>query len=534
VSAVLLPGAEQQFTLTKIDVNGQPYTVPNASGFVYMYEPGSTVARTTWLDSAQTTANTNPIRLDPDGRCIIYGVGQYRQLVTDSAGNLVWDQLTELGVDSTLLNELLLAVPILVAGPNPNPILSNPDQGTRALSAVLGSFVDARNGRFGALRSGGDDLVVIQAAINYAATIGGATVYLGPGPLTTAAGSQLVWPSNANGVSIKGDGPQTTLLNINGNPAVDVFVLTAGNLAHCQVRDIGFNVNGIATLGALIHAANAYAFHAENVRMANGFYNGVFLEGGSNQYLATLRDLVMPAAGSANACIILGGDPPSDDVQGVYIDTCKLAGSAFGVYMRHCGGVSIADTECLNHGQSGFITSPSATCIVKDVTMTNCFADTCGLAAINIGESGGTVVAVSIEGGSANNSNEGIIIGPNPYVNNVAILGVQVFVNKLSGIHNYGANAVQISACMITGNGTSAPGTADAVIIEGGCILNGFDNNFIGAGTGFPAAHRHAVSINDTVDYTTVTGNKTGNSVAPAINVPSSGTHNAIANNVGT
>jgi hypothetical protein len=42
------------------------------------------------------------------------------------------------------------------------------------------------------------------------------------------------------------------------------------------------------------------------------------------------------------------------------------------------------------------------------------------------------------------------------------------------------------------------------------------------------------VSINDTVDYTTVTGNKTGNSVAPAINLPTTGTHNAIANNVGT
>jgi hypothetical protein len=533
MSAVLLPNGEQQFTLTRIDVDGQPYTVPNAGGFVYMYEPGSTVPQTTWLDAAQTTANTDPIRLDPNGRAIIYGVGQYRQLVTDASGNVVWDQLTELGIDTSLITEVIANSLVLVDGPNPGPPNNNPDQGTRALAAVLGSFVDARNGRFGNLRSGSDDLVVIQAAINYAASIGGATVYLGPGPLTTAAGTQLVWPSLASGVNLKGDGPQTTLLNINGNPSVDVFVLTAGNLAHCQIRDMGFNVAGTATGGALIRFANAYGALVENVRMANGFYNGIFVEGGSNQYLLEIDGVIAPATATANAAILIGSDT-TGIAQGVYITNCKLAGSAFGVYARNASGLTVSDSEFLNHGQSGFITSPASVGGVKSVTLSNCFSDTCGQAGINIGHSGGQVQAVSIEGGSSNNSLNGIIIAPSANVANVSIVGVQLYVNKRSAVVNYGANNVLFTNNLCVGNGTAAANTYDALSFTDceGCTIN---SNLVGAGFGFPAMHRYGIRLTGSADYCVVTSNTTGGpSGTGSLLVDATGTHNIVANNTGT
>lgn len=84
--ATLLPNGEQQFA----DGNGVPY----AAGTVGMYIPNTLTPKTTWKDSGETLPNTNPIVLDAAGRAIIYGSGQYRQILKDQFGTTVWDQLT--------------------------------------------------------------------------------------------------------------------------------------------------------------------------------------------------------------------------------------------------------------------------------------------------------------------------------------------------------------------------------------------------------------------------------------------------------
>jgi len=85
-TAALLPMGEQQF----FDNNGNPLT----SGTVDFYAPNTTNRMTTWKNSGETIVNTNPVVLDAAGRAIIYGQGTYRQVVKDSLGNLIWDQLT--------------------------------------------------------------------------------------------------------------------------------------------------------------------------------------------------------------------------------------------------------------------------------------------------------------------------------------------------------------------------------------------------------------------------------------------------------
>lgn len=85
-SATLLPNGRQQF------FNGAG--VPLAGGFVYFYIPGTSSNKNTWLDAGATTLNTNPVILDGGGMATIYGIGQYRQVVQDSLGNLIWDQNT--------------------------------------------------------------------------------------------------------------------------------------------------------------------------------------------------------------------------------------------------------------------------------------------------------------------------------------------------------------------------------------------------------------------------------------------------------
>lgn len=85
-TASLLPMGVQQF----FDQNGNPLS----SGKVYTYIVGTSTNKTTWVDSAEAVANTNPIVLDAGGKAIIYGQGAYRQVVRDRNGNLIWDAVT--------------------------------------------------------------------------------------------------------------------------------------------------------------------------------------------------------------------------------------------------------------------------------------------------------------------------------------------------------------------------------------------------------------------------------------------------------
>jgi microcystin-dependent protein len=85
-AATLLPNGKQQF----FDANGKPL----AGGAVTFSIPGTTTAKQTWQDAAQTILNTNPVALDVNGSAVIYGAGCYRQIVKDSGGNTIWDQPT--------------------------------------------------------------------------------------------------------------------------------------------------------------------------------------------------------------------------------------------------------------------------------------------------------------------------------------------------------------------------------------------------------------------------------------------------------
>jgi hypothetical protein len=91
--------AEQTF----VDLNGDPLS----GGFVYMYVPNTSNFSTTWSDSAGTIVNTNPIVLDQAGRASIWGVGSYRQVVTDQFGTVQWDRITTSGASMTVPGQVV-------------------------------------------------------------------------------------------------------------------------------------------------------------------------------------------------------------------------------------------------------------------------------------------------------------------------------------------------------------------------------------------------------------------------------------------
>lgn len=74
---------------TYVDSNGRPLM----GGKIHFYDAGTQTPRNTWKDVLKTVLNTNPVILDARGQASIYGEGTYRQVLTDSAGNLIFDQV---------------------------------------------------------------------------------------------------------------------------------------------------------------------------------------------------------------------------------------------------------------------------------------------------------------------------------------------------------------------------------------------------------------------------------------------------------
>jgi len=73
-----------------IDADGHPY----AGGTLQTLVPGTTTPKDTWIDHDGSALNTNPIVLNSAGRCTCFGDGDYRVILRDVNGNLVYDAWT--------------------------------------------------------------------------------------------------------------------------------------------------------------------------------------------------------------------------------------------------------------------------------------------------------------------------------------------------------------------------------------------------------------------------------------------------------
>ena len=62
--ATISPTPKLQF----LDANGAPLSY----GLLYTYVAGTTTPKTTWIDAAQSTPNTNPVLLDSRGQADVW------------------------------------------------------------------------------------------------------------------------------------------------------------------------------------------------------------------------------------------------------------------------------------------------------------------------------------------------------------------------------------------------------------------------------------------------------------------------------
>lgn len=210
--ATLLPPGKLQFC----DSDGKPL----AGGTVDFFVPGTSDRKNTWQDSATTILNTNPVVLDSAGEAVIFGVGIYRQVVTDAAGNLVWDQETSDGTSAT--GDITVSGSIAVSG-----------------DATIGG-----NGTFGSLTSGFIDAGTgsVQAGFITSTTVQ-------TGTLNVSGDATLVGDFGANNITAGG-----TL----GASTISVSGTFSGNTSGWQLTPTGtgafsgdFNL-GIASGGGVL------------------------------------------------------------------------------------------------------------------------------------------------------------------------------------------------------------------------------------------------------------------------------------------
>lgn len=260
MSATLLPNAKQQF----FDGNGTPL----AGGSVAFYAPGTTMPKNTWQDSGETILNTNPVILDLAGEALIYGSGQYRQVVKDSNGNLIWDQLTQDAVSASGISTAM------------QPITSA--SSTALGMALLGGLQGVNVAAYGAVGDGvTDNSSAFQLALAALPT-GGGILYIPPGTYFCGMAITYTMPTSTTSISIIGSGPETTILKFGATDGLSISFLGAFNAAH--IRDLSLITTGsnsgvglkLTQTGASIpNPANTAPSDITNVNIRGDVWEGI-------------------------------------------------------------------------------------------------------------------------------------------------------------------------------------------------------------------------------------------------------------------
>jgi len=291
----------------------------------------------------------------------------------------------------TLLASLgtLLSTPALAQAPD--PVRPSGSHRHHKAADEIGSRVDVRN--FGSAahpyRAGGDDAVPIRAAIDHAATIGGARVYLGPGPISLTGSQGMDIPAlswTAPGIVLEGDGPGATVITVKYDPAADVISLgsVADNLNAAQggIRDLGISLGRGQSqfIGAAIHSFNGQKHQFDNIHSFGGFYAHFWVTGGPNQYVVRIsRCLVDAAAGTLHAIVI--GDATGNFPQDTIIVDLESGGNFTG---RNCigvfnsGGLNITNADMIDYAENAFTVQPGSGQAVVNSFIHNLQCDTCG------------------------------------------------------------------------------------------------------------------------------------------------------------
>jgi hypothetical protein len=277
MTATLLPNAKQQF----LDSNGRPL----AGGEVYFYIPNTSTLKSTWQDAGKTVLNTNPVDLDANGQAIIYGEGQYRQVVYDVHGNLIWDRLT----DSYALNSEFQALSSGLSASSGSALIGFIQAG---VGAVVRAVRDKLRERVSIEDFGGTadgvtgNSAAAAAAIAYLKSVGGGMLEFGQGNYLMdgilapdSVPNGLVIPySSDNGTSgrivIRGKGKATRLL-----AGADNMIIVRMADSHSELRDITLDGNGHTNVTAQALVPENQAQLTQLVSQSYNYSSDIYIKG---------------------------------------------------------------------------------------------------------------------------------------------------------------------------------------------------------------------------------------------------------------
>ena len=457
----------------------------------------------------------------------------------------------------------LLATPLL-AQPSQGP--TKPTQGIRPSAPhAIGYRVDVRNFSTSAhpFRGGSDDAVPIQAAIEYAASIGGATVYLGPGPisLTGTQGTDnpaLAW--TAPGIVLRGDGPGGTLINVQYDPMGDVISLGSApknlNATHGGIRDLAISLGAgqVQASGAAVHSANGQKHQFDNVHTFGGFHTHFRVSGGPNQYVVWIsRCLIDATKGTEHAIVV--GDHTGNYPQETNIVDLESGGNRTGRYcigVFNSSGLNITNLDAIDYMENTLRVFPGAGQEVVNSFIHNIQCDTSGQdgVAIEIGASTARVHNVRFSM-SWFSSNGGTGLSLNGLDGN-PIDGVHISNSTAGGNVQHGiwinSNCKNIDVENVTTAGNSAAanpfsqrptGTSDTysgIMVDNGSVavsIVGGRSGAVGAWNG-TATQRYGYAFAEETDYCGLFAATASGPSGPARNATAAlansslGTHNQI------
>ena len=288
-TATLSPAPKLQF----FDANGNPLV----GGKLYSYAAGTTTPLATYTGNTTTTANTNPVILNSRGEAGVWLSSSYYKLkLTDSNDVEIWT-VDNVGGFATMadLTAAIAALTASLASSSGSSMIGFIQAGTSAVATTaqtkMRETISVKD--FGAVGDDThDDTTNIQAAINYANTIGG-DVYFPPGVYRINNGLTINNSGDASArikASLYGDSSASVL--IRGMPGTyDMLTITGGTGAgaesHQVIRGlffvkedyVGFCVGGdnlaFLSLEDVCCYNGEYAFYVTDV-LSSVFYNCIF------------------------------------------------------------------------------------------------------------------------------------------------------------------------------------------------------------------------------------------------------------------
>lgn len=272
-TATLSPAPKLQF----FDANGNPLV----GGKLYSYAAGTTTPLATYIDYNGSATNTNPVILDSRGEANVWLSSSYYKLkLTDSNNVEIWT-VDNIGGFATMadMTAAINAVLASLAASGGSALVGFIQAGTGAVAttvqAKLRQVISVKD--FGAVGDDShDDTTNIQAAIDYANSIGG-DVYFPAG--TYKITNALTIDNSASSseyykASIYGDSSASARIH-GGAGNYNMFEISGGSVgagvhSHQVIRGLFFVKDD--NLGNLIQGDNLAFISFEDVSCLNGDY----------------------------------------------------------------------------------------------------------------------------------------------------------------------------------------------------------------------------------------------------------------------